>query len=178
MSGPANVAPGAGSKCVGGGTPVQGVIVTYNADPACGGKNVSYDPVAGTVTSSFTIQNNDPNNSVPPNNADGTQYHDAVPGPVAVTGAICEVISGAADCGTGPVVAGNDVSGTLPTFPTGAVVKITINGTVPAGQTGPYSNTADVIPPTNLTAGSDATGNNSCTNSATLPVKLQSFDVR
>jgi hypothetical protein len=172
-----NVAPGAGSKCVGGGTPVAGVIVTYNADPACTGKNVAYDPAAGTVTSTFTITNNDPNNAVAPNNADGTQYHDLVPGPVVVTGAACQVVSGAASCGTGPVVAGNDVSGTLPTLPTGAVVKITINGTVPAGNTGQYSNTADVIPPANLTAGSDSIGNNSCSNSVTLPVKLQSFDV-
>jgi hypothetical protein len=176
--GTGEVVPGTGSKCNGSaGAPVGGVLVTFNADPACGGKTVTYDPVAGTVTSSFIIQNNDPNNAVPPDPADGTQYHDVVPGPVVVSGAICEVLSGAADCGTGPVVAGNDVSGTLPTFPTGSSVKITINGTVPGGQTGSYSNTADVIPPANLTAGSDSTGNNSCTNSTPLPVKLQSFEV-
>jgi len=177
-NGPADVAPGTGSKCNGSaGAPVGGVTVTYNADPACGGKTVTYDPVAGTVTSSFIVQNNDPGNAIPPDPADGTQYHDVVPGPVVVTGATCTVQSGAASCGTGPVVSGNDVSGTLPTFPTGSSVKITINGTVPAGQTGSYSNTADVIPPTNLTAGSDSVGNNSCSNAATLPVKLQSFDV-
>ncbi|HEY2394549.1 MAG TPA: hypothetical protein VGH81_01040 [Rudaea sp.] len=177
-NGPADVAPGTGSKCNGSaGAPVGGVVVTYNADPACGGKTVTYNPGAGTVTSSFIIQNNDPGNAIPADPADGTQYHDVVPGPVVVTGAVCAVQSGAASCGTGPVVAGNDVSGTLPTFPTGSSVMITITGTVSAGQTGSYSNTADVIPPANLTEGSDSTGNNSCSNSATLPVKLQSFDV-
>lgn len=177
-TGTGDVAPGTPSKCSGNpGAPVTGVTVTYNADPACGGKTVTYDPVAGTVTSSFIVQNNNPNNGGTADNADGTQYSDVVPGPVVVTGATCAVQSGAATCGTGPAVAGNTVTGTIPTFPSGSSVKITINGTVPAGQTGSYSNTADVIPPTNLTAGSDSIGNNSCTNSATLPVKLQSFDV-
>jgi len=177
-AGASNVAPGTGSKCTGQrGVPVTGVVVTYNADPACGGKTVTYDPAAGTVTSTFVIQNNDPNNGGTADPADGTGYHDVVPGPVVVTGATCTLPTGGASCGTGPVVAGNDVSGTIPTFPSGSSVTITINGTVPAGQTGSYSNTADVVLPTDLTAGSDSTGNNACTNFATLPVKLQSFDV-
>jgi hypothetical protein len=177
-TGPSDVAPGTPSKCSGNpGAPVTGVVVTYNADPGCGGKTVTYDPVAGTVTSTFVVQNNDPGNALPADPADGTQYHDAVPGPVVVTGATCTLPTGGASCGTGPVVAGNDVSGTLPTFPAGSSVTITITGTIPGGNTGSYSNTADVIPPANLTAGSDSIGNNSCTNSATLPVKLQSFDV-
>jgi hypothetical protein len=176
-AGPSNVVPGTKSKCTAGNTSAVGTLVTFNADPACGGKTVTYDPVAGTGTAFFIVQNNDPNNAVTADSADGTQYHDAVPGPFVVTGAICQVLSGAASCGTGPVVVGNDVSGTLPTFPTGSSVKITISGTIPGGQTGLYSNTADVIPPANLTAGSDVIGNNSCTNSVTLPVKLQSFDV-
>jgi hypothetical protein len=174
-TGPADVQPGAPSKCIGGGTPVTGVIVTFNADPACSSKNVVYDPGTNTVTSTFTIVNNDPNNAVAPDNADGTTFEDVVPGPVVVNNITCTP-SGGAVCDT-TASSGNDVKGTLTTFPTGSSVLVTVTGTVPGGSQGAYSNTATVTPPTNLTAGSDSTGNNLCTNSTTLPVKLQSFDV-
>jgi hypothetical protein len=171
----ANVQPGAPSKCIGGGTPVAGVTVTFNADPACSGKTVVYDPTAGTVTSTFTIVNNDPNNGVAPDSADGTTFEDVVPAPVVVTNVSCTP-SGGAVCDTS-ATSGNDVKGTLTTFPTGSSVLVTVTGTVPGGSTGGYSNTATVTPPADLTAGSDTTGNNLCTGITTLPVKLQSFDV-
>jgi len=177
-TGPSNVAPGTKSKCTAGTTSAVGTLVTYNADPGCSGEVVTYDPASGTGSVVFFIQNNNPNNAVTPDSADGTGYDDVVPGPVVVTGATCQVISGGASCGTGPVVVGNHVSGTLPTFPTGAIVKITINGTVPGGQTGSYSDTVTIIPPADLTAGSDVVGNNSCLSATQFPVKLQSFDVR
>ena len=178
-TGPTDVAPGTGSKCNGSaGSPVGGVMVTYNADPGCSGEIVTYDPASGTGSVVFFITNNNPNNAIPPDPADGTQYDDMVPPPVTVTGATCEVVSGGADCGTGPVVNGNDVSGTIPTFPAGAVVKITINGTVPGGQTGTYSDNVTIIPPGDLSPGSDSTGNNICVSATQFPVKLQSFDVR
>ncbi len=170
------VAAGTGSKCTGSpGTPITGVVVTYNADPACGGKTVTYDPVHGTVTSTFTVQNNDPMNAVPADNADNTTFEDVVPAPVVVTGVTCVPSGGASGCTVGN--AGNDVTGTIAVFPTGSSALVTITGTVPAGNTGSYSNTATVTPPADLTAGSDSTGNNSCNNSTPLPVKLQSFDV-
>jgi len=175
-TGPSDVQPGAGSKCVGGGTPVAGVVITYNADPGCGGKTVSYDPVAGTVTSTFTIQNNDPNNGLPPEKADGSTFEDNVPGPVVVTNITCTPAGGAAGCDTSATV-GNDVKGTIATFPTGSSVLVTIVGTVPGGSVGAYENTATVTPSAIVTVTSDSTGNNSCSNSTTLPVKLQSFDV-
>jgi hypothetical protein len=175
-----NIAPGAPSKCLGGGTPVAGVIVTYNADPGCSGKTVSYDPVAGTVTSTFTIVNNDPNNAMTADNADGTSFEDNLdlnaPPTVTVTSVTCTPSGGAAGCDTTATV-GNDVKGTIATFPTGSSVLVTIVGTVPGGNVGTYSNQATVTPPADLTVGSDATGNNLCSNSTTLPVKLQSFDV-
>jgi hypothetical protein len=177
-TGPTDVQPGTGSKCTGASAPVGGVTVTYNADPGCSGEVVTYDPASGTGKVVFLIQNNNPNNAVPADPADGTQYDDVVPAPVVVTGATCEVVSGGADCGTGPVVNGNDVSGTIPTFPAGAIVKITINGTVPPGQTGQYSDNVTIIPPGDLTAGSDSTGNNICVSATQFPVRLQSFDVR
>ena len=174
-TGGTDVAPGSPSKCTANVAPVTNVVVTYNADPGCSGKTVTYDPVAGTVTSTFTIVNNDPNNAVPPDNADGTTFSDNVAAPVTVTQTTCTPSGGAAGCTVGFV--GNAVTGTIATFPTGSQVVVTVVGTVPAGNTGTYSNTANVTPPANLTTGSDATGNNACTNSTTLPVKLQNFDV-
>lgn len=174
-TGGTDVAPGSPSKCTANVAPVTNVVVTYNADPGCSGKTVTYDPVAGTVTSTFTIVNNDPNNAVPPDNADGTTFSDNVAAPVTVTQTTCTPSGGAAGCTVGFV--GNAVTGTIATFPTGSQVVVTVVGTVPAGNTGTYSNTANVTPPANLTVGSDATGNNACTNSTTLPVKLQNFDV-
>jgi hypothetical protein len=175
-TGPSDVAPGSPAKCTANVAPVTNVIVTYNADPGCNGKTVTYDPVAGTVTSTFTIQNNDPNNAIPPDNADGTTFEDIVPAPVTVTSVTCTPSSGTVSCDTTATV-GNDVKGTISPFPTGTSVLVTIVGTVPGGNTGTYSNTATLTPPANLTAGSDATGNNLCSNSTTLPVQLQSFDV-
>jgi len=174
-TGPTDVKPGSPSKCTANVAPVTNVTVTYNADPGCSGKTVTYDPVAGTVTSTFTIVNNDPNNAVPPDNADGTTFSDTLAAPVTVTQTTCTPAGGAAGCTVG--FTGNDVTGTIATFPTGSSVTVTVVGTVPAGNTGTYSNTANVTPPANLTAGSDATGNNICTGSTTLPVLLQSFDV-
>jgi len=178
-TGPTDVKPETGSKCNGSaGAPVGGVTVTFNADPGCSGEIVTYDPATGTGTVVFVIQNNDPNNGIPGDNADGTGYDDVVPAPVVVTGATCQVLSGAADCGAGPTVVGNHISGTIPTFPSGSSVKITISGTVPPGQTGQYTDNVTVIPPGDLTAGSDSTGNNICVGITQFPVKLQSFDVR
>lgn len=176
--GPADVAPGTSSKCSGGNVPVTNVTVTYNADPGCSGKTVTYDAGAGTITSTFTLVNNDPNNGTPGQNADGTTFEDNLdnnaPPTVTVTNVTCTSNDGAvATCG----FTGNDVTGTVTTFPSGSHVLVTITGTVPGGNMGTYSNTATLTPPANLTAGVDATGNNLCSNSTTLPVKLQSFDV-
>lgn len=178
-TGPSDVKPGSPSKCTANVAPVTNVTVTYNADPGCSGKTVTYDPVAGTITSTFTIQNNDPQNAVLPDNADGTTFEDNLdlnaPPTVTVTNVTCTP-SGGATCDTSATV-GNDVKGTIGTFPTGSSVLVTIVGTVDPGFTNLYSNTATVTPPANLTAGSNATGNDTCTNSAQLPVKLQNFHV-
>lgn len=180
-TGPANVYPGTTSKCTFGGTPVTNVTVTFNADPSCSGKTVTFDPVAQTVTSTFTLVNNPGQLNFPADSADGTTFEDLVPGPVVVrpvgpTGVTCTSADGAVCDLTG--TSGNDVKGTITTFPTGSHVTVTIVGDVSNPPAGPYTNTATLTPPGTLTAGANVTGNDSCTNFTSLPVKLQSFDVK
>jgi hypothetical protein len=169
-TGPTDVQPGSPSKCVSGGTPVQGVTVLYNADPACS-KSVQFDPAALTVTSTITISNNGPDTAF------ATTFDDPVPATITVTGATCGNVQGSAVCPASLTVNGNDVSGTIPSIPVGGSVDIVINGTVPPGSHDTITNIATVAPgPLTI---NDNPANNSCQNNQlTLPVRLQSFDVR
>lgn len=173
-TGPANVAPGTSSKCTFGGTPVTNVVVTYNANPTCS-KTLTYDPVAGTVTTKFTITNNGPDDAGLAGSG-AVSFEDIVPAPIVVTGATCGNPLNGATCPASVANTGNDVTGTIPTLPNGGSVDITITGTVAGGLTDVISNTATlsingtaVIVP--------AQWANTCTGGTTLPVKLQSFDV-
>jgi uncharacterized repeat protein (TIGR01451 family) len=96
--------------------------------------------------------------------ANGTTYSDTVPAAITAVAAICGSATGGAVCAA-PTVAGNVVSGTVPTLPSGGSVTITITGTAPAtGQS--ISNTATVAVPPGTT---DPTpGNN--TSTTTTPV--------
>jgi hypothetical protein len=161
------------SKCQSGGLAVQNVTVLYSGDPTCS-KNVIYDPVAQTVTMTIHISNVA---TTPPDPADNTTFDDIVPGPVVVTGAVCQNASGGATCPASVTVSGNEVSGNVPLLPAGGSVDIVISGTVPPGSTGAYSNTANLTPAANVT--DPNLTNNSCTNGELLlPVKLQSFEVK
>jgi hypothetical protein len=137
-------------------------------NPGCT-ETVSYDN-ATTVTITLTI-------TEAGFKAPGLTFDSPVPSPVTVDTVTCTAGAGAA-CGTMNHTA-NDASGTLTTLNTGSTATITISGTVPSNPANaPYSNT------TTLTC-SNASGCNAgagditatCTNSTTLPVKLQSFDV-
>jgi hypothetical protein len=175
-NGPANVAPENSSKCSVGGTPVQGVTVTYNANPTCtGASTVTYDPVAGTVTVKFTITNSGPDAAGPALGGDVT-FQDVVPPPIAVQTATCGNPLGGAVCGA-VGNAGNNVTGSITTLPVGGSVDITIVGTVAGGLTNVIDNvptlsvngTVVVVPGGWL---------NTCPASTTLSVHLQSFDVK
>jgi uncharacterized repeat protein (TIGR01451 family) len=101
-----------------------------------------------------------------PSAANGTSFSDAVPSQISGVTATCASALGGAVCPASVTVAGNNVSGLVPTLPSGGSVIITISGTVAANATGSISNTAQVSPPSNVT---DPTpGNNSST--ATTPI--------
>lgn len=107
--------------------------------------------------------------------ADGATYSDPVPSPaIGAVAASCGNATGGAICAS-PTVAGNDVSGTIPTLPAGGSVTITITGTVAANSTGIVVNTATVSPP-NGTVDPDTSNNASSTGTST-PVSLLRFEV-
>jgi len=98
-----------------------------------------------------------------------------LPATVTLTGIpSCSVASGAAVCAN-PGVSGNDVSGTVPTFPANSSVTITITGTATNGQD--VSNTATVAPPSGVTD-PNLNDNSSTVSGSAMPVKLQNFDVK
>lgn len=84
-----------------------------------------------------------------PSAADGATYTDAVPTEITGVAAICGSPTGGAVCAA-PSVAGNTVSGSVPTLPAGGSITITISGSAPFGaQT--LTNTATATPPTGMT---------------------------
>ncbi|HJU40939.1 MAG TPA: hypothetical protein VJ724_15310, partial [Tahibacter sp.] len=108
-----------------------------------------------------------------PASADGATYADNVPGVVTGVNATCGNAQGGAVCAA-PGVAGNAVTGTVPTLPVGGSVDIVITGTAPTGtQTIVNSATAD--PPAGTTDPSP--NNNSSTTSTTTPVTLLRFEI-
>ncbi|MEP7043596.1 MAG: hypothetical protein ABI843_11070 [Dokdonella sp.] len=83
-----------------------------------------------------------------PSAANGASYSDPVPAAISAISASCSAASGAATCAA-PNVAGNLVSGAVPTLPAGGSVTITINGTAPFG-TQSLDNTAMLSPPSGV----------------------------
>ena len=79
-----------------------------------------------------------------PSPADGATFMDNVPAAIAGVAASCGSAAGGASCGA-VNVSGNSVSGTVPVFPAGGSVVITITGTVTGATT--FTNTATVSPP-------------------------------
>ncbi len=101
-----------------------------------------------------------------PSAANGTTFSDPVSANVTGITATCSVATGGAVCPAGVTVAGNLVSGAIPTLPSGASVRITISGTVIAAATGNISNTATAAPPSGTT--DPNTANNTSTASTAL----------
>lgn len=179
------------SKCTSvAAAPISNVFVTTDANPSCGNAGIQFvptDATGGTVTKTFTISNSDVNHNQA---ADGTQFEDNLTlntPAVTVTNVTCGNEQGGAVCGAMTVA--NDAMGTITTLPFGGSVDITITGTVapcPGGCT--YTNNVNLItPPTVLPPNppytrDPATGistyTTACSAQATLPVKLQSFDVK
>ena len=178
-TGPTDVTAGASSKCAFGGTSVAGVPVQFNANPTCGSAanpddhivSVVYDPVANTITKTFTLKNDGPDS------ADGTTFDDPLPAPVtSVVGTPTCVASGGATCGTVTVNGSIDVKGGVTVFPSGSSVVITIVANVPPGNTGSYSNIVTLKQGPNVIV--PAGWVTTCSGSTTLPVRLQEFEVK
>jgi len=111
-----------------------------------------------TITYTLTIAN------AGPSAANGATFSDNVPAAITGVGASCGGASGGAACPGSISVAGNSVSGAIPTLPAGGSVVITITGTAPAS--GVLSNTGTVSAPTGVL--DPNAGNNSSTVSANV----------
>ena len=119
-------------------------------------------PAAGAISYTLLVSN------AGPDAANNASYADNVPAAISAVAATCSLPTGGAVCAA-PTVAGNAVSGTVPTLPSGGSVTITITGTAPATAT-TLTNTATVTLPGGVT---DPTpGNNS--DSATTQVNALS----
>jgi len=111
-----------------------------------------------TVTYTLLIAN------AGPSSANLTSYTDNVPATVVIGTATCGTATGGAACGTQPNTAGQTVSGTVGTLPSGGSVTITITGTAANGAV--VDNTASVAPPSGTTDSNN--GNNSSTAPGTV----------
>jgi len=174
-TGPGNVAPGTSSKCTSGGTPITDVVVTYDANPTCSG-SLTYDPVLHTVSATFHIVNNGPDEAGP-NGSGSVTFTDTVPAPATVTGASCGNAAGGAVCGTAGFL-GNVVSGTIDSLPAGGSLDITINGTVPNNPGNVQLNDTFELAVNGTVVNVPAQWANTCVGAVQLPVRLQDFDVK
>jgi uncharacterized repeat protein (TIGR01451 family) len=109
----------------------------------------------GTISYTLTIAN------AGPSAANGATFNDAVPVSIAGITASCGSASGGAVCPGSVSVAGNTVSGAIPTLPPGGSVVVTINGTTSASTSAPIANTATVAASAGVT--DPANANNSST---------------
>jgi uncharacterized repeat protein (TIGR01451 family) len=105
-----------------------------------GPASISY---GGALTYSVVVTNNGPSN------ADGTSFSDPVPAGVTGVAASCGSPTGGAACGA-VNVAGNTVTSTITTLPTGASVTFTINGSAPTTGAS-ITNSASAAPPSGTT---------------------------
>jgi hypothetical protein len=175
------------SKCIHDDAAViNNVFVTVQADPTCS-KTVSYDGTTLTTTITMT------NNGAAPNNnpADGTSFKDDFTQNTPAVSLLtinCQNATGGAVC-TNLQTTSGIATGTINPFPIGSSVDVVITAafTVPVLGNPQYNNSVDlttpgtVAPPTppyvlNLDGTSTYTG--ACTAFTTLPVRLQSFDVK
>ncbi|MFQ3535116.1 MAG: DUF11 domain-containing protein, partial [Aggregatilineales bacterium] len=99
-----------------------------------------------------------------PDSADGATFSDSVPTQVTIVSAVCGSETGGAVCGGNPTVSGQNVTLTIPTFPSGSTLTITINGIVSGSSD--FTNTASITPPT------DTVDPNPANNESSAPVTV------
>jgi uncharacterized repeat protein (TIGR01451 family) len=123
-------------------------------------KSVTPDTVATGNAIRFDIQLR--NNG--PDAADGATFSDNVPAQVTIISATCSGATGGAVCGGNPTISGQTVTLTIPTFPGGSALTVTINGIV-MGNTD-FTNTARITPPV------DTVDPNEPNNESSVPVAV------
>jgi uncharacterized repeat protein (TIGR01451 family) len=122
----------------------------------------------GPITYTLTISN-----AIGFAAADDATFLDVVPANVSVISASCGSALAGAICPSSVNLAGNTVSGSVPTLPAGGSVVITILGTVRGSATGVIANTATVSPAAGMV--DLLTGNNSDTLNTSIGL---SADIR
>ena len=98
----------------------------------------------GAITYTLAISN------AGPSSANGATFSDVVPAGITGIAAVCGSPLGGAVCPGAVTVAGNNVSGAIPTLPPGGSVVITITGTAPANAAS-HTNTGTVAVPPGVT---------------------------
>jgi uncharacterized repeat protein (TIGR01451 family) len=110
-----------------------------------------------------------------PQAANGASYSDTVPASVTGVIASCGSPTGGAVCGV-VNVAGNNVTSTVTTLPSGGTVTITLSGTAP--QSGIVTNTAKILVPAGTTDPNDPTNIGAGNNSSSVNTTIVSPDLR
>lgn len=180
-TGPGNVTSGTSSKCGVSSAPIANIVIQYQANPTCSfdqATGFTRDNVAHTWTKVFTITNNGPDDAGLAG-AGNVSFTDPVPASLVVGGVSCGNAQGGAACGAAGnfTFTGQDVSGTIDTLPNGGSVDITITGTFTDGDLSGFDNIVTLaVDTTNIITPPEWA--NTCNVTGTLPVKLQSFDVK
>ncbi|MBZ0248650.1 MAG: DUF11 domain-containing protein, partial [Burkholderiales bacterium] len=151
----------AGALTTSGGFNTLPASATLTVDPVADVAVVKTAPATVGTGQSLSYTVSVVNNG--PDAAHGTQLADTVPAQVTGVSAVCGAASGGAACGA-VGVAGNVVTGTIPTLPAGGSVTFTITGT--ATGLGASSNTATVTAPGGVF--DPVPGNNSSTAATTI----------
>ena len=110
-----------------------------------------------------------------PDPADASTMSDTVPAGVTGVGASCGTPTGGAACGA-VNVAGNAVTSTITTLPTGGSVTFTITGTAPA--TGTFTNSVIALPPVGTADPDDPGRIGANTNGASATTTVLTVDLQ
>lgn len=118
----------------------------------------------GGITYTLTVRNDGPSN------APGARVIDNIPPEVLNPRWRCQTVSGGATCSQNGPIDGN--IDTLVNLPVGGVLRFIITGTVDPNITAPFTNTATVLRPNDITDPNDpdrlGVGNNSASATVTL----------
>jgi uncharacterized repeat protein (TIGR01451 family) len=151
------------------------LTVTPSADLSITKTGPSTAAAGTTVTYLLTLTNNGPSP------ANGATFADNVPNGLTAVTATCQNASvGVSGCAV-TVGSGNNVTGSVATFPVGGSVQVQITGLIPAGATAALSNKATIKAPATVTDPTDPTntgaGNNTSATVATTLTKTADLSV-
>ena len=126
--------------------------------------------VAGTTISYVLTLSN-----AGPSVANGASFADNMPNVLTGVTATCQNAAGGVVGCSATVGSGNNISGSVATFPSGGSVQVLITATIPAGATANLSNTATVAVPSGTT--DPATANNTSATVITTLTKTANLSI-